>query len=350
MTGSVLVALSGGVDSSVAALRLLEAGGRVEAATLRLWDSCGSPGARSCCALEDAADARDVARHLGIPHRLLEHGDAFERLVVRPFAEAYASGRTPNPCILCNERVKFGTLLRYALDQGFDHLATGHHARLAAAHGGFELMRGADLAKDQSYVLFALNLDQRRRILFPVGDMTKEEVRQKAIEAGLPTARKLESQDLCFARGGDYAGFLESRGLCGAPGLIRYEDGRVIGRHGGLHRFTVGQRQGIAVPAPEPLYVVRLDPASNEVIVGPKSSVARPSFRASGWRWHFPPESCPAEALVQTRYHQEPAPAALLEDGDGVVIRWTGERRVSAPGQAAVAYVGDAVAGGGWIL
>jgi tRNA-uridine 2-sulfurtransferase len=350
MTSPILVALSGGVDSSVAALRLIEAGHRVEGATLRLWDSCGKEGARSCCALEDAVDARAVARHLGIPHRILDHGEAFERLVVRPFAEAYASGRTPNPCILCNERVKFGTLLEYALDQGFSHLATGHHARIVRAGDGFELRRGTDGAKDQSYVLFPLGPQQRARALFPVGEMTKEEVRRRASEEGLPTAEKPESQDLCFAPAGDYAALLEGKGTRPAEGPIRHEDGRVLGRHGGLHRFTVGQRQGIGIPAPEPLYVVRIDPCRNELVVGPKSSVDRPSFTVAGWRWHSPPGSRPARALVQTRYRQEPAQATILEEGDTVVVRWTGETRTSAPGQAAVAYVGDAVAGGGWIL
>ena len=350
MNSSVLVALSGGVDSSVAALCLLERGLRVVGVTLRLADPCGKPGSRACCSLEDALVARDVCRHLGIEHRVLDHAGAFERLVVEPFARAYAAGITPNPCIWCNERVKFGSLWSYAAEAGFGHLATGHHARLVQGLTGVELRRGADPKKDQSYVLFHLDGEQRRRTLFPVGEMTKEEVRAKAAAAGLPTAQKEESQDICFVPEGGYAAFLESRGIPSRAGFIRHVDGRVLGRHRGVHRFTVGQRRGIGVSAPEPLYVLHIEPESGEVTVGPRSAVARPSFRASGWRWHLDPGKRPTRALVQTRYRQAPAPAEILEEGDFVVIRWIGEPRTSAPGQAAVAYVGDAVAGGGWIL
>lgn len=350
MNKPVLVALSGGVDSSVAALCLLERGAEVVGVTLRLADPCGRPGSRTCCSFEDALDAREVCRHLGIEHRVLDHSEAFGRLVVEPFARAYARGITPNPCIVCNERVKFGSLWRYAAGEGFGSLATGHHARLVEGPGGVELRRGADPLKDQSYVLFHLDAEQRCRTLFPVGGMTKGEVRARAAAAGLPTAHKEESQDICFVPEGGYAAFLEARGTPSRPGFIRHVDGRILGRHGGIHRFTVGQRRGIRIPAQGPLYVVRVDPPTGEVTVGPRSAVARPSFSVSEWRWHREPGGRSASALVQTRYRQEPSPAELLEDGNRVVVRWTGEPRISAPGQAAVAYVGDAVAGGGWIL
>jgi tRNA-specific 2-thiouridylase len=216
------------------------------------------------------------------------------------------------------------------------------------AHG-VALRRGADPAKDQSYVLFPLTADQREACLFPVGGMDKAEVRRIAARAGLPTAEKGESQDICFVPAGDYAAFLEGRGLRPAAGEIRHVDGRLLGRHGGVHRFTVGQRRGIGVPAPEPLYVVRLDGLRGDVVVGPRRALEAPGLLVSGWVWHRPEGARPHEVLVQTRYRQEPAGAALLEARDGVVIRWAGRPLPAAPGQAAVAYRGDTVVGGGWI-
>lgn len=345
------VALSGGVDSSVAALLLLEQGYRVVAVTLRLHEGCGLPGARSCCALEDVLDARRVAGFLGIEHRVLEHQEAFERLVVTPFAESYSRGETPNPCILCNERIKFGTLWEYAKANGADFVATGHHARMRGEGARAAVWRAADIAKDQSYVLFTLDADCRSRTFLPVGEITKEEVREKARRAGLPTAEKPESQDICFVGPEGYAGFLKRRGVTGVAGEIRHMDGRVLGSHRGIHLFTVGQRRGLGIPAAEPLFVTALDPDSGTVWVGSREAVGVPRFRAVGWRWHLAPgDQPPAEALVQVRYRQEAGLARLFVEGGGaVVIEWAGPPRVAAPGQAAVAYEGDRLIGGGWI-
>ncbi len=350
MPKTVVVALSGGVDSSVAALLLRDRGHRVLGVTLRLYDSCGAAG-KSCCALEDALDARRVAAVLGIEHRVLDHQEAFERLVIAPFAAGYAAGQTPNPCILCNERVKFGTLWDYARELGADALATGHHARLRPRGTGTALWRAADPGKDQSYVLFSLTAEQRARTLFPCGEHRKDELRERARAAGLPTAGKPESQDICFVAGGDYAGFLEARGARGKAGLLRHVDGRVLGTHAGLHRFTVGQRKGLGVPAAEPLYVVDLDPSDGTVTVGPRESLGAAGFEATGWNWHLEPgESPPPEALVQVRYRQAPAPARLSVEAPGaVVVEWLGPPRAATPGQAAVAYAGERLLGGGWI-
>lgn len=351
MSQTVLVAMSGGVDSSAAALLLLEKGYRVLGVTLRLHEGCGAPGARSCCALEDVVDARRVAEHLGIEHRVLEHQEAFERLVVGPFAEAYAAGETPNPCVLCNERVKFGTLWEYADREGADFVATGHHARIVGSGEAARIHRAADRGKDQSYVLFPLDAGRRARTLLPAGELTKEALRRRAREAGLPTAEKPESQDICFVGRDGYAGFLERRGARGPEGLVRHVDGRVLGRHGGLHLFTVGQRRGFGSHGTDPLFVVALDPSDGTVRVGPREALGAPAFATRGWLWHLAPgEAPPAEALVQVRYRQEPQPARLRVEGPGeVVVEWAGPPRAAAPGQAAVAYDGDRLLGGGWI-
>jgi tRNA-uridine 2-sulfurtransferase len=350
MPETVFVAMSGGVDSSAAALLLLEQGYRVVGVTLRLYDSCGAPASRGCCALEDAADARAVAKALGIEHRLLEYQVPFEREVIEPFVAAYAAGRTPNPCIACNEKVKFGALWAYTLANGGDRLATGHHARLVEAGGRVDLRRAVDREKDQSYVLFPLTLDQRRRVLFPVGEMGKEALRAKARSAGLPTADKRESQDICFVGDGRYADFVEKRLPVVRSGMVRHVDGRVLGSHGGVHRFTVGQRQGLGIPFTEPLYVISVEAGRAEVLVGPKSALDAPAFLVEGWNWHFPEEDRPAEVAVQVRYHQEPRSATLIEGPGGLVVTWAALPQCVTPGQAAVAYSDDTVVGGGWIV
>ena len=350
MPETVFIAMSGGVDSSAAALILVERGCHVVGVTLRLYDSCGAPASRGCCALEDAADARAVAAALGIEHRLLDYQAPFHREVIAPFVEGYAAGRTPNPCILCNERVKFGALWEYAKAHGAALLATGHHARLVPEGGRVDLRRAADPEKDQSYVLFPLTLEQRRRTLFPAGEMTKDQLRSKVREAGLPTADKRESQDICFVGDGRYADFVEKRLPALRPGLVRHVDGRLLGTHGGIHRFTVGQRKGLGIPFAEALYVVTVDAGRSEVIVGPRSALETRKFLAEGWNWHAPEANRSCEAWVQVRYRQDPCPAKLAGCPDGVMIEWTTKPQCVTPGQAAVAYAGDTVVGGGWIV
>lgn len=350
MAETVFIAMSGGVDSSAAALILVERGFRVVGVTLRLYDSCGAPASRGCCALEDAADARAVAAALGIEHRLLDYQGPFDREVIAPFVAAYAAGRTPNPCILCNERVKFGALWEYAKAHGAEFLATGHHARLVPEGARVDLRRAADREKDQSYVLFPLTLEQRRRTLLPAGDLTKDQLRARVRAAGLTTADKAESQDICFVGNGRYSDFVEVRLPDLRPGRVRHVDGRVLGTHGGVHRFTVGQRKGLGIPFSEALYVVEIDAASGEVVVGPRSALQTREFLVEGWNWHAPEGDRPDEAWVQVRYRQDPCPARLFGDGDGVMIEWKAKLQCVTPGQAAVAYAGDTVVGGGWIV
>lgn len=345
---TVFLAMSGGVDSSVAAALLLERGHRVVGVTLRLFDACGAA-AKTCCGLEDAADARAVASCLGIEHRVLEHQEAFQRLVIEPSAAEYAIGRTPNPCILCNERVKFGTFWAYARANGADAIATGHHARIVREGGKAELRRGQDTSKDQSYVLFALNDEQRLTTLLPVGEITKEEVRERARALRLPVADKEESQDVCFAPEGGMPEVVERLLGPQESGLIKHADGRVLGEHGGIHRFTVGQRRGLGIPDAQPLYVLAIDPVSRAVTVGPKELLPVKRFAADRWHWHAAPGERSREALVQVRYGQKPGPARLEKTTGGMMIEWLAEPRGVTPGQAAVAYEGDTVLGGGWI-
>ncbi len=315
-----------------------------------LQGDCYEVGQRTCCSLDDMGEARAAAEFLGIPHQVEDCSREFARGVIDPFVSEYRSGRTPNPCILCNREIKFGLLWEKAAALGADYLATGHHARIECAGGNCLVRRGIDEAKDQSYALFPLTHDQRSRTLLPIGHLTKGEVRNRARAAGLPKADKEESQDICFIPDGDYASFLESRGETPPPGPIRHVDGRILGTHRGIHRFTVGQRRGIGVPAPEPLYVTGIDPAKNEVRVGPRLSLEVPSFLVSGWLWHRGKESSPRDVLIQTRYRQDPARARLVEGPGGMLVTWVDEPRTVTPGQAAVAYEGDVLVGGGWIL
>ncbi len=343
--------MSGGVDSSVAALLLLEANYRVEGVTLRLYDSCGGKKKKSCCGLEDVLDARAAAASLTIKHTVLEHQAAFKKLVIKPFIKEYASGRTPNPCIRCNEAIKFGTLLEYAVAHNFDAVATGHHARMVRGKDGeCALLRGRDAKKDQSYVLFPLTREQRWATLLPVGEWTKSVIRAKARSAGLPTAEKKESQDICFVGDRGYADFVKENSVETKPGLIRHTDGRILGNHDGIHRYTLGQRRGLGISAPAPLYVTAIDPVSGEVTVGAREALSCKRFVVDSWLWHDPPESRPREMSVQVRYHQPPGRAKVVSEfGRRLVLEWLDKGRCVTPGQAAVGYDGSTVAGGGWI-
>ena len=337
-----VVAMSGGVDSSVAAALLLEAGYRVEGVTLRLWDSARRDD-RIC---SDHLDAARVAAALGIPHTLIDQREAFERTVVGPFVAAYAAGRTPSPCVACNSEFKLGVLFDRALERGAERVATGHYARLGHGDGGLVLRRARDHARDQSYFLFALRRRQLAHIHFPLGDLTKAEVRGRAAALDLPVAAKRDSQDLCF---GDAAALVQARGRGGGGGDVVDEAGRRLGEHVGIERFTIGQRRGLGIASATPLYVRALDARGARVVVGPTPPRCSSLF-AREWNWlgEAPHEGEPV--LAQTRSRQPPLPAWVRSDGEGSVrVDFARPALAVAPGQAVVVYRADEVVGGGWI-
>ena len=348
----VLVAMSGGVDSSAAAALLVQQGYDCDGAMLKLAPNEDS----RCCSADDAEDARQAAARLGMRFYVFNETARFRRCVMDKFVDEYAAGRTPNPCIDCNRELKFGALLDRALTLGYDYIATGHYARRRwdAATGRWQLLRACDPAKDQSYVLYHLTHDTLAHMLFPLGELTKGEVRELARARGFVTAAKPESQDICFVPDGDYARFIEGR--CGAdtafnPGEIVDREGRVLGGHAGLIRYTIGQRKGLGIAAREPLYVLAKDTAANRLIVGFKDEllsvgvVASDMNFISGDVWQGP-----REVLVKTHYRQHPVPAVAEQTGvDELTVAFDEPQRAAAPGQAAVLYEGDIVLGGGTI-
>ncbi len=348
----IVVAMSGGVDSSVAAGLLAEAGHEVVGVSMQLYDN--SSGFGSCCTIDDLHDARRVAAQLGFPHYIVNFESHFHRLVQQNFVDEYARGRTPIPCAHCNSEVKFSELLTRAGGYGASHLATGHYARIERDDDGrLHLLRGRDRAKDQSYFLFSLTGTQLAQALFPVGDLAKDDVRRAAERMGMAVAGKPDSQEICFVPDDDYAGFLErqSPGLA-TSGAIVNQQGQTVGSHGGVHRFTVGQRKGLGLSAGVPLYVVGLDAARQEVTVGPREALDRATFTASRVNWLAggPPDGDRTEATVQIRHRHQAAPAVIraVEEGRVEVIFATPQSAIT-PGQAAVFYDGDEVLGGGWI-
>jgi len=354
----VAVAMSGGVDSSVAAALLLDAGWDVFGLTMRLVrlpaEACLSDKLRSCCGVRAAEDAARVAAALGIPHLLVDFQAAFGRRVIAPFIREYARGRTPNPCILCNRSIKFDLLLEYARKLGADALATGHYARVSrdGPRGEWRLLKGRDRVKDQSYFLYATTQARLARTLMPVGDLTKREVREKARALGLPTADKTESQEICFVPDDNYAAFLQSR-RPGAfrPGPIADLEGRTLGQHAGLPGFTIGQRRGLGLAGTRPLYVVGLDPATNTVVAGPDEALSQRSLLAAGVRYisRRPPGGS-FRAGVRIRYrHPEAAATVIPLPGRHARVEFDSPQRAVAPGQAVVFYDGEAVLGGGVI-
>jgi tRNA-uridine 2-sulfurtransferase len=350
----VLAAMSGGVDSAVAAARAAEAGHDVTGVHLALSRNPSSyrTGARGCCTLEDARDARRAADVIGIPFYVWDLAERFHADVVQDFVDEYARGNTPNPCLRCNEKIKFAAVLDRAVALGFDAVCTGHHARLEpvpGAAGRTRLVRSVDAAKDQSYVLGVLNSDQLSRAMFPLGDTTKDEVRKEAAGRGLAVADKPDSHDVCFIADGDTRGFLRTQ-LGSAPGEIVSADGTVLGRHDGTYGFTIGQRKGLHVgrPAPDgrPRFVLAVEPVSRTVTVGPAEALDVTEIEAARPVWSgCPPPSGPVECLVQLRAHGEVHPAVCAADGDLVRISLGQPARGVAPGQAAVFYDGDAVLG-----
>jgi len=366
----IAVAMSGGVDSSAAAGLLKEAGHELVGFTMQLWnqnrglnvDENGEPLPSRCCSLDDVYDARRVAEELGFPFYVLNLERDFEREVVGPFVQSYLEGETPIPCVACNSRLKFASLDRLAQSLGCEKVATGHYARVEfdKATNRYRLLRGVDPQKDQSYFLWELTQEQLSHALFPLGEMSKAEVRDLARRHGLTAvAEKAESQEICFVPDGDYAGFidryLESEGHSDrAPGAGEIVDasGRVLGEHRGVHRYTVGQRRGIGVSRELPLYVVRLDAAQNRVVVGESDELLSSKFIAAGVNWiAFEESRDPIRAAVRVRYRHTAAPATVeMIDEGRARVRFDEPQRAITPGQATVFYRSDEVLGGGWIV
>jgi tRNA-uridine 2-sulfurtransferase len=347
----VLAAMSGGVDSAVAAARAVDAGHDVVGVHLALsrQPATQRTGARGCCTVEDAHDARRAADVLGIPFYVWDLAEQFESAVVDDFVREYAAGRTPNPCVRCNERIKFSALLDKAVALGFDAVCTGHYARvLRDADGRPELHRAVDTRKDQSYVLGVLTADQLERALFPLGPSRKDEVRAEAAARGLALADKPDSHDICFIADGDTQRWLADR-LGVQPGQIRGEDGELLGTHDGAYAFTVGQRKGLRIgrPAPDgrPRYVLDVQPVSRTVVVGPAESLDVDALEADGARWCGPPPVAAREVSVQVRAHGETVPARVTVVEDVVRLVLAEPLRGVAPGQAAVLYDGTRVLG-----
>lgn len=343
----VFVAMSGGVDSSVAAALLVRAGHDVTGVTMQLWPSGDAEG--GCCSVDATRDAKRVCDSLGIAHYTLNFREFFETAVIEPFCEEYAAGRTPNPCIVCNDIVKFEELWRRVALQDADYLATGHYARIVGRDGRSRLARGLDASKDQSYFLYRMSRDQLDRTLFPVGDLAKREVRSLAREFGLPTADRAESQEICFVPGGDVGAFLrQRRPEAFVPGEIVDATGQPIGTHRGTPSFTVGQRRGLGVGGGEGRrYVTAVDPASATVTVGPRLClrVSRISVRDVVWTG----DECEAELDVAVRYGSRPVAATVSLYHGAVTAELHEPVEGVAPGQALVAYDGDVVVGGGVI-
>ena len=334
--------MSGGVDSAVALLRSLPAAIGV---TLRLWlDPDGPDAERACCSPEAVIAARETCHALGVPHVTLDLRDEFRKTIVDPFVRAYESGETPNPCIRCNGAFRFGRLLDFAQEAGADTLVTGHYARIAEHRGRLLLARGADPHKDQSYMLARLDPRHLAQIAFPLGDQTKDEIRAEAERAGLAVASRGESQEACFLAGDDYRAFLERRGLGRVEGAIVDEEGHELGRHAGHWRFTPGQRKGLGVTAPLPLYTLRSDPSTNTVVVGPREALGRMTVDATGGLY------VPVErAHVKLRYRSETVAARVHVIERGFRLELDAPAYAVAPGQAAVLYEGDVVVGAGLI-
>ena len=349
----IVVAMSGGVDSSVAAALLAREGHDVIGLSMQLYDQReGTTRFGSCCTIDDLHDARRVAARLGIPHYILNFEREFDDRVVSDFVREYAAGRTPIPCVHCNGDLKFATLAARAEALGATAVATGHYARVERAPDGtFLLKRGTDPGKDQSYFLFTLTQAQLAHARFPVGDLDKATVREQARDLGLAVAEKPDSHEICFVSNGDHAAFVERHHPAPGGGEIRDLHGRVLGRHEGVHRFTVGQRKGLGLASPIPLYVVGIEAATNSVTVGPRDALARDTLTASGVNWiaGTPPASG-ARVTAQIRYRHKEAPASITPVDNGrVQVKFDEPQIAVAPGQAVVFYDGEVVVGGGGI-
>ncbi len=351
----VMVAMSGGVDSSVAAGLMLEAGHEVVGVTMKLRDTTAEERAgrsASCCSPDDLMDARRVCDTLGIAHYVVDYRELFRQTVIEPFAADYLAGRTPNPCVRCNDHVKFAPLIERADMLGIDTVVTGHYARLDTDASGRRRLRAAvDAHKDQSYFLFGLDQSILKRVMFPLGGMDKDAVRAAAHTLGLPVADKPDSEDICFVPDGNYARVVEQT-VAEVPsaGPIEHIDGRTLGEHGGVHRFTVGQRKGLGVATGERLYVIGVDAPRGAVTVGPRAALRAGGLRASGCNWIAGAPPPPGQrAQIRIRYRHRGVAGEVMADGERALMRFDAPQIAVAPGQAAVVYDGDVVLGGGWI-
>jgi tRNA-specific 2-thiouridylase len=348
----IVVAMSGGVDSSVAAALLAEQGHDVIGLSMQLYDQRGDQTFGSCCTLDDLHDARRVAAALGVPHYILNFERQFQETVISNFVREYASGRTPLPCAHCNSDLKFSTLLDRARGFGAEQVATGHYARVEQTGRRWILKRSADREKDQSYFLFSLTQEQLARAVFPVGSLTKPEVRAQARRLDLAVAEKPDSQEICFVPDGDYAAFVErAEPQLTRRGTVVSAEGQRLGTHGGVHRFTVGQRKGLGISGSAPLYVLGIDAASGNVTVGPRAALDRPALSASGVNWvSVDPPSDWLPAAAQIRHRHSPSPGRVRAlSGDRAEFVFDEPQAAVTPGQAVVFYNGDIVVGGGWI-
>ncbi len=363
----IAVAMSGGVDSSTAAALLKDEGYDLVGFSMQLWDQkrngADEPVVSRCCSLDDLYDARGVAARLGFPYYVVNFQKEFERRVVKGFIESYRDGYTPSPCVLCNSHLKFDHLIRMAEEVNAGRVATGHYARVALDEdtGRYLLLRARDRNKDQSYYLFALTQEQLSKAMFPLGEFGKAEVRQIARRHGLEVAEKPESQEICFIPDGDYAGFIE-RHYDDVVGRTNAEDpfpagdivdsgGQVLGRHGGIHHYTIGQRRGLGISNAEPLYVIELRPERRQVVVGERGELCRSSCRVVKPNWvsiQAPSGEIRVSAKIRSRHPDAPAIAAPLEDGS-VFVEFDDPQLAISPGQACVFYQEDRVVGGGWI-
>jgi tRNA-specific 2-thiouridylase len=366
---TIAIAMSGGVDSSTVAAMLHAQGHTVIGLTLQLWNQRRLAGREGmpesvqgrCCSIDDVYDARRVAEHLGIPYYLVNAQDRFEAEVVRPFVSEYLAGRTPIPCTLCNNHLKFDQLLATARQIGAEKIATGHYARnrFDTERQRWILSRPSDRTKDQTYFLFGLTQEQLSRTLFPLGELQKPAVREMAADAGLALAAKPDSQEICFIPGGSYSQFLKAyldeqgRELPDSSGeLVAAGTGETLGHHDGIHSFTVGQRKGLGLSSPDPLYVLKIHPDSHRVEVGPDTDLYSRTLRANRLNWVSIAEpSEPIRVSIKIRHRHEPAPATLrVSDPDTIEAIFDEPQRAITPGQSAVFYQDDEVAGGGWIF